>query len=70
MVQPSYNILWRGRELTIANFFDSWERSYEMFPSLLAVIQNSTYDKKYIIETSPSTKFGVERLDFGWQESE
>jgi hypothetical protein len=40
-VQPSYNKLWRGRELAIADLFGSWERSYEMLPSLLAAIQNS-----------------------------
>jgi hypothetical protein len=37
-VQPSYNKLWRKRELAIIDLFDSWKRSYEMFPSLLAVI--------------------------------
>jgi hypothetical protein len=31
-----------------------------MLSSLLAAIQNSTYGTKYIIETVPSTKFGVE----------
>jgi hypothetical protein len=31
-----------------------------MLPSLLAGIQNFTYDTKYIIETTLSTKFGVE----------
>jgi MULE transposase domain len=31
-----------------------------MLLSLLAVIQSFTYGTKYIIETSPSTKFGVE----------
>jgi hypothetical protein len=46
-------------ELTIADLFDNWERSYEILPSLLAAIQSSTYGTKYIIETSPSTKFGV-----------
>jgi hypothetical protein len=40
--------------------YGSWEISYEILPSLLAGIQNSTYDTKYIIETSPSIKFGVE----------
>jgi hypothetical protein len=59
-VQPSYNKLWRGRELAIADIFGSWEKSYEMLSSLLAAIQNSTYGIKYIIETAPSTKFGVE----------
>jgi hypothetical protein len=34
-----------------------------MLPSLLAAIQCSTYGTKYIIETSPSTKFGVEIFD-------
>jgi MULE transposase domain len=34
--------------------------SYEILMSLLAAIQNSTYGIKYIIETTPSTKFGVE----------
>jgi hypothetical protein len=57
------NKLWRGRELTIADIFDSWERSYEMLPSLLAAIQNSIYGTKYIIETAPSTKFDVEIFD-------
>jgi hypothetical protein len=37
-VQPSYNKLWRGRELTIVDFFGSWEMSYEMLSSLLATI--------------------------------
>jgi hypothetical protein len=39
-IQPSYNKLWRGRELTIADLFGSWERSYEILLSLLAAIQN------------------------------
>jgi hypothetical protein len=34
-----------------------------MLPSLLVAIQNSTYGTKYIIETSPSTKFGVENFN-------
>jgi hypothetical protein len=34
-----------------------------MFSSLLAAIQNFTYGTKYIIETVPSTKFGVEIFD-------
>jgi hypothetical protein len=62
-VQPSYNKLWRGRELIIADLFGSWEKSYEILPSLLVAILNSTYDTKYIIETVPSTKFGVEIFD-------
>jgi hypothetical protein len=37
-IQPSYNKLWRGRELAIADLFGSWERSYEILPSLLAAI--------------------------------
>jgi hypothetical protein len=37
-VQPSYNKLWRGRELTIADLFGNWERPYEMLLSLLAAI--------------------------------
>jgi hypothetical protein len=37
--------------------------SYEMLPSLLAAIQNFTYDTKYIIEKVPSIKFGVEIFD-------
>jgi hypothetical protein len=37
-VQPSYNKLWRGRELAIADIFGSWERSYEMLLSLLVAI--------------------------------
>jgi hypothetical protein len=59
-VQPTYNKLWRGRELTIADIFGSWERSYEMLSTLLAAIKKSTYDTKYIIET---IKFGVEIFD-------
>jgi starvation-inducible outer membrane lipoprotein len=53
IVQPSYNKLWRVRELTITDIFGSWEMSYEILSSLLAAIQNSTYDTKYIIETTP-----------------
>jgi hypothetical protein len=33
-----------------------------MLPSLLAAIQNSTYGAKYIIETAPSTKFGIKKI--------
>jgi hypothetical protein len=62
-VQPSYNKLYRGRELTIADLFGSWERSYEMLPYLLTAIQGFTYDTKYIIEISPSIKFGVKIFD-------
>jgi hypothetical protein len=62
-VQPSYNKLWRGRELAIADIFGSWEMLYEMLPTLLAAIQNFTYGIKYIIETAPSTKFGVKIFD-------
>jgi hypothetical protein len=50
-------------ELAITDLFDSWEMSYEMLPSLLAAIQNSAHGTKYIIETTPSTKFGVEIFD-------
>jgi hypothetical protein len=49
--------------LAIGDLFDSWERSYEMLPSLLAVIQSFTYCTKYIIETLPSIKFIVEIFD-------
>jgi hypothetical protein len=59
-VQLSYNKLWREGELAIIDHFDSWKRSYEMFPSLLAVIQNFIHGTEYIIETAPSTKFSVE----------
>jgi hypothetical protein len=34
-----------------------------MLLSLLVAIQSFTYDTKYIIETSPSTKFGIEIFD-------
>jgi hypothetical protein len=34
-----------------------------MLLSLLAVIQNFTYDTKYIIEKAPSIKFGIETFD-------
>jgi hypothetical protein len=37
--------------------------SYKMLLSLLAAIQKSIYDTKYIIETTSSTKFGVEIFD-------
>jgi hypothetical protein len=49
--------------LAITDIFGSWERSYEIFLSLLVAIQNSTYGTKYIIETAPSIKFGVEIFD-------
>jgi hypothetical protein len=61
-VQPSYNKLWRGRKLIIADFFSSWEMSYEIFPSLLTAIQNFTNVIKYIIETAYSIKFGVKKF--------
>jgi hypothetical protein len=34
-----------------------------MLLPLLAAIQNFTYGTKYIIETVPSTKFGIEIFD-------
>jgi MULE transposase domain len=34
-----------------------------MLSSLLAAIQNFTYDTKYIIETTPSTKFSIKNFD-------
>jgi hypothetical protein len=46
-------VVGRGRELAIADIFGSWERLYENF----------IYDTKYIIETAPSIKFGVEICD-------
>jgi hypothetical protein len=49
IVQPSYNKLLKGMELAIAYLF--------------AAIQSSTYSTKYIIETSPSIKFGIENFD-------
>jgi hypothetical protein len=58
-IQPSYNKLWRGRELAIADMFGSWERSYEILPSQLPAIQNFIYGTKYIIETAPSTTNSV-----------
>jgi hypothetical protein len=46
--------------MIITDLFGSWEGSYEMLPSLLAAIQNFTYDIKYIIETPHTIKFDVE----------
>ena len=46
-VHPSYNKIWRGRELAIADLFGSWEKSYEMLPSLLNVIQATTLGTKF-----------------------
>jgi hypothetical protein len=34
-----------------------------MLPSLLAAIQYFIYNTKYIIETTPSIKFGIEIFD-------
>jgi hypothetical protein len=34
-----------------------------MLSSLLAIIQNSIYDIKYIIETTPSIKLDIEIFD-------
>jgi hypothetical protein len=36
---------------------------YKKSASLLAAIQNSAHGTKYIIETTPSIKFGVETFD-------
>jgi hypothetical protein len=58
-VEPSYNKIWRGKELAIADLFGSWEKSYEMLPSLLAAIQSSTIGTKYTLDTEPSTREGV-----------
>jgi hypothetical protein len=37
-MQSSYNKLWREKKLAIVDLFGSWERSYEILPSLLAAI--------------------------------
>jgi len=59
MVQPSYNKIWRGRELAITDLFGSWEKAYELLPSMLGAIQTSTPGTKYVIEHEPSTKMGI-----------
>ena len=59
MIQPSYNKIWRGRELAIADLFGSWEKAYELLPSMLGAIQTSTPGTKYVIEHEPSTKMGI-----------
>jgi hypothetical protein len=59
MVEPSYNKIWRGRELAIADLFGSWEKAYELLPSLLGAIQMSTPGTKYVIEHEPSTEMGI-----------
>ena len=59
-VEPSYNKLWRGREVAIADLFGSWEKSYELLPSLLSAIQNTTPGTKFLIEREPSDRFGVD----------
>ncbi|XP_078152574.1 uncharacterized protein LOC144547752 [Carex rostrata] len=59
MVEPSYNKIWRGRELAIADLFGSWEKAYELVPSLLGAIQMSIPGTKYVIEHEPSTKMGI-----------
>jgi len=58
-VVPSYNKLWRGKELAIADLFGSWEKSYEVLPSLLGAIKSSNPGTQYLIEHEPSTKWGV-----------
>ena len=58
-IEPSYNKLWRGRELAIADLFGSWEKSYQHLPSLLGAIKASNSGIQYLIEHDPSTKFGV-----------
>ena len=59
-IEPSYNKLWRGREQAIADLFGSWEKSYELLPSLLNAIKNTTPGTKFIIEREPSDRFGVD----------
>lgn len=58
-VEPSYNKIWRGRELAIADLFGSWEKSYEMLPSLLNAMQETTLGSKYRLEHVPSDRLGV-----------
>jgi hypothetical protein len=45
------------------DLFDSWEKSYELLPSLLANIQTSTINTKYLIEMTPSIKFSVKKFN-------
>ena len=59
-VEASYTKLWRGREQAIAELFGSWEKSYELLPSLLNAIQNTTPGTKFVIEREPSSRFGVD----------
>jgi len=58
-IEPSYNKLWRGREVAIADLFGSWEKAYEMLPPLLSAIQASTLGTKFTIDSSISPQFGV-----------
>ena len=57
-VTPSYNKLWRGRELAIARLFGSWEESYELLQPLLMAIQHSNSGTKVLFESGPSTMHG------------
>jgi len=58
-VQPSYNKIWRGREKAIGDLFGSWEKAYELLPSLLNAIQRSNPGTKYRIQHEPSPCMGV-----------
>ena len=58
-IEPSYNKLWRGREVAIADLFGSWEKAYELLPPLLSAIQSSTPGTKFKIDSEPSDQFGV-----------
>ena len=58
-IEPSYNKLWRGRELAIADLFSSCEKSYEHLPSLLGAIKASNPGTEYLIEHEQSNTFGV-----------
>ena len=58
-IKPSYNKLWRGREVAIADLFGSWEKAYELLPLLLSAIQSSTPGTKFKIDSEPSDQFGV-----------
>ena len=58
-VTPSYNKLWRGRELAISHMFGSWEESYEMLPLLLNSMQSANPNMKVCFESDPSTVPGV-----------
>jgi len=61
-VNPTYNKLWRAREIAIAYLFGSWSGSYALLPQLLNAIILSNPGSKAVVYSNPLPCAGVRQF--------